>query len=84
MLELKSIGSLEISGVGTAYQCEGVEGLDPRSLAGTVVRLDEVTVLVRRVGTFAVMNPAGMHFELLVEPLVNWRRPLGRNLLYKG
>ena len=69
MVTLQSIDKVQIAGVGESTIFAGVDGLNPRTLQGQRVMVDGVEQLVKRVGTYAVMDPTGMAFELLLAPV---------------
>lgn len=48
---------------------EGIPEFDPRTLRGQSVIIDGKPFTVRGVEVYAVVNPAGMRFGLLVTPL---------------
>lgn len=69
MLKLTSADSFTIQGVGHVKTFLGVDGLNPRTLVGQPVNIDGEDRIVRRVETHAVMDPTGMNFGLLTDPV---------------
>lgn len=66
--ELRSAGCFVIND-HPVYTFHGVEGLGPRSLVDTIVRVDGILYHVRRVESFCTVNdPVGSSFGLMLDP----------------
>lgn len=65
--QLRQLDTFNEKGIGLVRICEGEKGLNPRTLPSTVVTVGGVTGEVCRVDTFAVMNPRGMRFGVLLK-----------------
>ena len=47
--------------------CQGVDGLNPRTLIGAKVDLDGRELTVIAIETYAVMDPAGFNFGVVLD-----------------
>ena len=70
--ELTSIDSHEVLGRGTIYVIAGIQGFNPRALVLERVTVDGRAARVRGVETFALVDPSGFPFGLLLE----WLEPV--------
>ena len=57
----------EIDRWGDIHICQGIDGLNPRTLINAKVNLDGSEVIVIAVETYALIDPSGFHFGVLLK-----------------